>query len=286
MTGGRLSRGWALTKQSYAVLRADRSLAIFPVISVVTGLLAAAILFAPGFVLYSAGGHQEAFLIVFGVLAAYSLTFVSIFFNVALASCAAQALSGRPTTVGEGIAAARARIGAVAAWALVQTTVGLILQVIQSALNDNILGQIFSRLLAFAWGAATFFVVPILALEGAGPREAFKRSVSVLRERWGEGVVGTAAVGGIMILIGMIPAAILAALGVAVVGSAPAPGIALFVLAGLIFVAAAIAGTTLSSIFRVALYQFAVNGTATGGFEPAQLQAAFAPKKGRRRRLG
>lgn len=284
MTGGRWSRGWALTKQSYAVLRSDRSLALFPVISVVTGLIAAAILFAPGFVLYSTGGHQQAYLIVFGVLATYGLTFVSIFFNVALASCAAEALSGRQTSVSEGIAAARARLGAIAAWALVQTTVGLTLRLIQGFLNDNILGQIFSRLLAFAWGAATFFVVPVLALEGAGPRDAFKRSVSVLRERWGEGVVGTVAVGGILILIGMIPVAIIAAGGFALIGSAPGPAIALFVIAGLILVVASIAGTTLSSIFRVALYQFAVHGTATGGFEPAQLQAAFAPKKGRRRR--
>ena len=263
------------------MLRADRSLAIFPVISLITAVLAAAILFAPGFALYSAD-HKQAFLIVFGVIAVYGLTFVSIFFNVALSACAAQALSGRQTTVGEGIAAARGRIGAIAAWALVQTTVGLILQAIQSVLADNIIGRILSGLLTFAWGAATFFVIPVLALEGAGPREAFKRSVSVLRERWGEGVVGTVAVSGIVLLVGLIPVIILAAGGAALVKSAPGPAIFLFVLAGLIFVAAAIAGTTLSAIFRVALYQFAVEGRATGGFEPEQLQSAFAPKKRRR----
>jgi len=33
MHGGRISRGWTLAKRSWAVLRADRSLAWFPVAS-------------------------------------------------------------------------------------------------------------------------------------------------------------------------------------------------------------------------------------------------------------
>jgi hypothetical protein len=80
MSGGRISRGWALTKQSFRVLRADRSLLLFPVISVPAGVLAAAIVMGPGVALYAAD-KQEAFLIAFGVLTLYVLTLVTVFFN-------------------------------------------------------------------------------------------------------------------------------------------------------------------------------------------------------------
>jgi hypothetical protein len=281
MTGGRLQRGWALAKQSFRVLRDDRSLLLFPIISVPSAIAATALVMGPGIALYSAD-HQEAILIAFGAVALYVLTFVTVFFNVALAAAASTGLAGGDSTVSEGLRAARGRLGVIAAWAAVQTVVGLIINAIQSVAGDNIVGRILGSLVSFAWSAATFFVVPVIALEGVGPREAFGRSVSLLRERWGEGVVGTASASGVVFLIALLPLLALGGGGYALVNSGQdAAGAVLFVLAGVVLVAAVLIGGTVNAIFRVALYRFATDGAAVGGFDPAQMQSAFGPKRRR-----
>ena len=279
MRGGRISRGWALAKQSFAVLRADRSLLLFPVIAVPSAVAAVAIVMGPGVALYAADS-QEAFLIAFGVLTLYALTFVTVFFNTALAAAAARSLGGEDTSVGTGLSAARSRLGVIAAWALVQTVVGIVISAIQEAAGDSLVGRVLVGLVNFAWSAATFFVVPVIALEGAGPRDAFRRSVGLVRERWGEGVVGTASVSGVVFLVALAPIAALAVPGVLLLqGDADVAGAVLLGLAAVVLVAACLIGGTANAIFRVALYRYATDGVAVGGFRTAELQQAFAAKR-------
>ena len=281
MRSGRIKRGWALTKQSFRVLRDDRSLLLFPIISIPVALVGTAIVVGPGIALYTAD-NQEAILIAFGVVTLYVLTFVTVFFNVALAAAASTGLAGGDSTVGEGLRAARGRLGVIAAWALVQTVVGVIITAIQSATNESVVGRILGGLVSFAWSAATFFVVPIIALEGVGPKQAFQRSVSVLRERWGEGVVGSASASAVVFLVALPLLLALGGGGYALINAdQDVAGGVLLGLGGVVLVVAVLIGGTVNAIFRVALYRFATDGTAVGGFDPAQLQAAFGPRKRR-----
>ena len=281
MRSGRFQRGWALAKQSFRVLRDDRSLLLFPIISIPVALVGTAIVMGPGVALYTAD-NQEAILIAFGVVTLYVLTFVTVFFNVALAAAASTSLAGGESSVGEGLRVARGRLGVIAAWALVQTVVGVVISAIQGATNESVVGRILGGLVSFAWSAATFFVVPVIALEGVGPKQAFQRSVSVLRERWGEGVVGSASASGVVFLLALLPLLALGVGGYALINSGQdVAGGVLLALAGVVLVVAILIGGTVSAIFRVALYRFATDGTAVGGFDPAQMQAAFAPRKRR-----
>jgi hypothetical protein len=158
----------------------------------------------------------------------------------------------------------------------------VIISAIQGATNESVVGRILGGLVSFAWSAATFFVVPVIALEGVGPKQAFKRSVSVLRERWGEGVVGSASASGIVFLVALPALLALGVGGYALIDSGQdVAGGVLLGLAGVVLVVAILIGGTVSAIFRVALYRYATDGTAVGGFDPAQMQAAFAPKKRR-----
>ncbi len=281
MQGGRISRGWALAKKSWAVLKADRSLLLFPIVSGACALVAGAILFAPGVALY-AQDSQEAWLIGFGIVAAYALTFIGIFFATALAGAAVKSLQGQDTSLGDGVAVARSRIGQIALWALVQTTVGLILNAIQSALRENpLVGAIVSGLLNFAWQVVTFFVIPIIAIEGLGPVQAIKHSAKVLRERWGEGLVGTVSIGGLIALVAILPAILLGVAGGVLTKTALPLGIAMIAVAVVVVLVAGLIASTLTAIFRVALYLYATEGKTVGGFEPAELDGAFAPRKAR-----
>ncbi len=283
--GGRFRRGWDLAKQSWAILRADRALALFPVVASISILIAGILFFGPGIALFAAVSKPAGVVVM--VLGGYVLTFIGIYCSTALAAAAAQALDGGRPTLGDGFAAVRSRRGVIAQWALVQLTVGILLQVIQGLLSDSALGRVvavlFSSLASFAWTMATFFVLPLLALEGVGPKEAVTRSVHVIRARWGEGFVGYGSIGGVILLTLMLPAIGLGALGVAVASSVPAAGGALIAVAVIVLVGAAILSSTLGVIFRVALFRFATEDRVVGGFEQTALEGAFQPKKGGRR---
>lgn len=282
--GGRFSRGWALTKKSWAVLKADRSLLVFPVIAGIATVIAAVIIFTPA-VLASDGGDRSAPLIVAGIVAAYLTTFIAVFCNTALAACAARGLEGHDTSVSEGIAAARARLGPIVAWSFITATVGLILRALENAAQDNVLARLALSFVGVAWSIATFFVIPLVALEGVGGTSAVKRSAQLIRERWGEGVAGTFSIGGLVFLIAVLPAGVLIAGGVALAGSVAAAGIALIVVGAAVIVGAMLVSSALTMIFRVALYQYATQpAPAVGVFSQDELAAAFAPKK--RSRLG
>jgi Family of unknown function (DUF6159) len=279
----RIQRGWELTKESWAVVRSDRSLLAFPVLAALSALLVAAIFVGGGVALHSST-DSEPLLIVVLVIGAYVLVAVSIFFNVALSACAARALEGQDTTTAEGFAAARGRFGQIIGWAGVQLVVGALISIIQALLREGagaIIGAIIGGLASFAWNIATFFVIPAIALEGLGPMDALKRSVAVIRQRWGEGVTGSFAIGGLIFLVAFLPGVALVAGGIALTSSSDALAGILIALGVAIFVVGAVLQAALMAIFKVALFRFATEDKVLGNYDRGQLEAAFVPRSGR-----
>jgi Family of unknown function (DUF6159) len=280
---GRFARGWQLAKHSWSVVQADRSLAVFPVISAIAGIVTAGVFFGAGAGII-AGTKADWAGIVLAVIGLYLITAIGIFCGVALSACAARALDGQDTTVAEGIAAARARQSQIFAWAGVQLVVGGLITTLEALLRQvggQLLASIVGGLANFAWSVATFFVVPVIAFEDLGPRDAIRRSSGIVRERWGEGVTGSAAIGGVTLLLGFLPAAALIVVGVAVAGHSAALAAVLIVVGALVFVVAALLMATISAVFKVALFRFAADGSVLAGFERSELEAAFRPRRRR-----
>jgi Family of unknown function (DUF6159) len=279
---GRIGRGWALTKQSWAVVKADRSLLVFPVVSAVCALVVAAIFFGAGAGL-GASTNSVWVAVPFIVVGAYLLIVVAQFCAVALAACATRSLDGADTTFSEGVAAARGRLGIILGWSAVVLVVGAAISALQALLREGaggLVGALVGGLANFAWSVATFFVIPVIALEGLGPVDAIKRSASVVRERWGEGVVGSATIGGAIFLVGILPGAALIAAGLALTGGSAALGAVVIAVGIVIVVVAALLQATLTAVFRVALYRFATRGDVAGQFSSQQLEGAFRPRRG------
>jgi hypothetical protein len=277
---GRIGRGWHLAKRSWSVVKGDRSLIVFPIVSAIAGIITAIIFFGAGAGLI-AGTKIDWLGIVIAVIGVYLIIAIGIFCGVALSACAARALEGHDTTVGEGIAAARQHQSQIFAWAGVSLVVGGLIMFLEALLREaggQILATIVGGLANFAWSVATFFVIPVIAFEDLGPKDAIKRSTHVVKERWGEGVTGSFAIGGIAFLIGILPAGILIAIGIAVAKSSVAFGVVVIVLGALVLVVAALLQATISAVFKVALFRFATEGKVLGGFEPQELEAAFVPK--------
>lgn len=187
----RLSNGWTIAMNSFKVLKENKQLIIFPILSGMAILLIVASFFTAQ--LAAAGWNVDnmatdenvtpvnvLLLFVFYV-ANY---FVVIFFNVALVHCTRLYFHGEEVTVRKGIQFAATRISAIFSWAFVAATVGLILRAIQE--NSGTVGKIITGIIGVVWSIATFFVVPIIAYEKVGPFDAIKRSSSLMKQKWGE----------------------------------------------------------------------------------------------------
>ena len=277
---GRFKRGWTLSKQSWAVVKSDKSLLAFPIISVFAAIITMIIFFGGGAAMAVALGSAWGALPLV-VIGAYLLTVVGVFASVALASCATEALDGQQTTVGQGISAARGRMRLIFAWAAVALFVGLLISIIQGLLEE-VAGAIMGAVADVAWAVATFFVIPVIALEGLGPREALKTSAHVVKKRWGEGVVGSSAIGLITFFVAIVPACVVMFLGVVLLGSSVVGGGLLITIGILVFVIALLFQTTIMAVFRVALYRYATEDQVFAGFDRDALESAFVPKKKRR----
>ncbi|MCW2974536.1 MAG: conserved hypothetical rane protein [Thermoleophilia bacterium] len=274
---GRITRGWNLAKLSWGVLQRDRSLAWFPILSSIASFIAVVAVAIPGYLVVGLD-ERSAGQFVVGALIAFVATFVAIYFNVALVSCARRSFEGADTTVAEGLEAANGRLGVIFRWALLATTVGLLLRLLEERLP--LAGRIAVWIVGAAWTVATYFVVPVLAFEEVGPIDALKRSGTIVRKNWGEAVIGNVGISAAVFLVSVLVALPLGVLGMVSVGtSVGVLSIVLFVLAAAVLLVGAIVGSTLTQIFNTALYAYANTGTVPGGFDAGDMRAAFTAKK-------
>jgi len=196
--------------------------------------------------------------------------FVTIFFNCALAGAANKALSGGHATLGDGLSIAMQRIGRILMWTVVAATVGMLLKLLQERLGK--FGQIVVALLGAAWSILTYFIIPVLVFEEAGVTDGVKRSAALVKKTWGEEVI--AGVGFSALALGaLLPCAILT---YAVFMIQPWMAALFFVIYMALLITVV---STMSGIFRVALYRYAAQGTIVEGFNPALIQGAFVQKK-------
>ena len=271
---GRMKRGWGLTKKSWGVLTEHRQLVRFPLYGGIATTIMAVIVVGPGLYLIEDGKLAGGAPLV--VLGLYLLALIGTYYSVGLAACADMIFHGKDAKFSDGTAVARSRFGKIAGWALVSTVVGTIVGILQD--QGGIAGAIFGRLLQFGWQLITFLAVPVIAIEGTGPIETLKRSAHLFKERWGEQITGNVAIGGLVFLIGLIPAAILIAAGVLVMASSGVGGGVLIGLGVIVLFLALLIQSALAGIFGVALYRYALEGETVGGFTSAEFESAVRKK--------
>ena len=187
----RLSNGWNLAMNSFTVLKENRQLIIFPILSGISMLLVigsffVAVFAAAGWDFDNLRDTDTQNVVNYVILFLYYLVnyFVIVFFNMALVHCTHLYFMGEEVTIRKGLQFSMSRIGVIFAWAAFAATVGTLLRLLQDNLGK--IGKIIVSLIGVAWSVTTFFVVPIIAYEKLGPLDAFKRSASLMKEKWGE----------------------------------------------------------------------------------------------------
>lgn len=272
----RIKRGWALTRKSWGLLRDNPALLRFPLYGGAATIVCALVVVGPG--IYLIEDDQAVFGGALAVIGFYLLAVIGTYFSVGLAAAADMIFRGQQASVGDGLAVARSRLPQIAGWAAISTTIGLALSALE---NQGAVGQIVGRVLAVGWSLITFLAVPVIALEGSGPLGTLKRSASLFRSRWGAQVTGNIAIGGAVFLVGVLPSALLIFAGFLIWASASFAGALLLVLGVIGLAISMLVSSALSNIFGVALYRYALEGEAVGGFTAQELESAVKPRGGR-----
>ena len=279
---GKIATTWQIMKDAWGVLMRDKELLIFPVVSGVATFLVLVTFVIPfvGAAIYGAGTHYASAsnAVIYAVLFCYYVCnfFVVIYFNAALVAHVVTRLRGGEPTLGQSFAAATSCLPQIALWALIASTVGVLLKWLSD--RTGFLGRIALTILGVAWALVTYFVVPILVIERKGAFDAIGDSKDLLARTWGKQIVSALGYGLIGFLLS-IPAYIVIVFAIitgAAAHSFAAFGV-LFTMALLYLVALGIVMSTLRAIFGAVLYQYAKTGEAPAGFDPAVLRSAIRP---------
>ena len=199
----RLSNGWTLAMNSLKVLKENKQLIIFPVLSGIS-----LVLIMGSFVLVFLGvnGWSDENIEDPGTIGNYLYLFlfylvnyfIVVFFNMSLIHCTRLYFRGEEVSINAGLRFSLSRIGTIFSWAVFAATVGTILRIIQE--ESGFIGKIITGIIGIVWNIATFFVVPVIAYEDLGPIAAFKRSSQLMKQKWGESLGATFSFGLIQFL--------------------------------------------------------------------------------------
>jgi uncharacterized protein DUF6159/uncharacterized protein DUF4013 len=268
---------------SWRVLMLDKELLLFPFLSLIATALVTLTFVGPlvqdqsWLSSDSSASEIEQFFAAARLFLFYVCTyFTVVFFNASLIAAVHLRLTGGNPTLMDGMRGAWARKGELFSWTLLAATVGLILHSMKERAKG--LTSLLIGATGVAWSLLTYFVVPILIVEGKGPIEAIKESAAMIKRTWGEELTGGISYGGISFLFSL-PAILVAVLGAGSITNGA-------LLNGVLMIGAAIAYafmlsltiTTLSAIFNVAVYHYARTGSVPQGFDTTLLQSAFVKK--------
>lgn len=275
---GKFGRTWALMKSSAGILKQDKELMLFPVLSGIFTLLLVASFVAP---LFGSNmldnmdeGSQGEQLFYLGLFAFYVFSyFIVIFFNSAIIACALIRMEGGDPTIKDGLDAAVSRLPQIFSWAIVAGTVGFILRLIEE--RSALAGQIIAAVLGVAWTVTSYLAVPILVAEKRGPIDSFKESARLLKQSWGEQLIGNFGFG-LMFLLLNIPAVLIFLLGIYIGGETAFVTFTALAVAYTLLLA--VIQSALQAIFQAAVYQYARGGEAPAGFDTDTLAHSIQPR--------
>lgn len=240
------SQTFDAVSKSWKILMADKELVFFPILS---GILCIAVSASFYFPISAAGktinqlytANQTGF-IVLAFLFYFLNYFLITFFNCAVIACAEIRMAGGDPTIADGFRASFAVTSYIAMWAMIESTVGVILKMLRGKGRRNLV----TGSLGTMWTMAAFFVPPRMVIERTDPFTALKSAWTDLKGNWGHQLIGGVSFG-LLGFLGGIPAFLI------LFGSGT-PGVTAVVFAVLWILMVSVLVSTLKAIFQASLY--------------------------------
>jgi hypothetical protein len=280
------SRSWELTKISFRVLLADKELLLFPLLAGAFSLAFSLALIFPTIVMSADASELGGLDYVVLAITYFGLSFIATFFNVCVVYTTKTRFDGGDASFMDSIKFALSKLGPIAAWSLVAASVGLLLRALDRMAErmggaGEIVMEIMTSMLGMAWSVITIFVVPGMVYYDLGPIDAIKRSVSTVRQTWGESLARHFGLG-LMQFLFIVPGIILGYVLISVAGpGSPTSMLVALAVSGTYILAVALVFSVLNNIFNTALFVYADRGELPSGFDQDTLEGAFRHRRAR-----
>ncbi len=270
---GKFQASKMIVKESWAVLKQDKEIMLFPVLSSITSLFVVLIMAIVFFIFVLHGNlqtwalpkdQQISDVTMYSALFVYYLVifFIVNFFQAGLFIIVQGRFSGQNLNFKDGMNGAANNFNKIFIWSAISATVGMILRIIAD--KSKLIGKIVAGLFGAAWNILTYFSLPSLVIGNTGIKDSFKESAAMIRKTWGETIIVNFGVG---LFFGLIFFALLAVSTVIVI---LAKSFIVFIAVLVLFIIAVITisviSTTLDSVFKLALYNYARTGQIPVGF--------------------
>jgi hypothetical protein len=261
-------------KMSFNVLRKDKEILLFPLISLIITVLIMISFFSSFYFFLGLENMTSIFMYVIFFFVYVFLYIIVLFFNTAIIGCATIRLNGGNPTVSDGLHIAGKNISKILGWGIIGAIIGVILKTIQQ--KAGIAGKIVSFAAGLAWTYATFFIIPVLIYEDIGVFKSIKRSGQIFKSTWGETITGTFGFGIIFMLLGFLGVFFLIA-GGALGGFT---GFIIGLIAAVIYwLIIGIVATATNGIYVAALYQYATKDKLPSAFDSTAIPQPINPRK-------
>lgn len=281
LTIGKWKASKMIARESWAVLKQDKEIMLFPIISAIASILVF-IVMATVFFFVVLGGSMEQLKEVdpeqgqgvasYVILFAYYLAafFVASFFQAGMYIIVHARFTGRDLNFSDGINGAMQNINKIFLWSLISATVGIVLQFIAN--RSKVVGKIVSALLGAAWDILTYFSLPSLVIGQTSIKDSFRDSAGMIRKTWGETIIINLGVGllfGILMVLG-----IFVGLTFVIIVQGLFMTVVAIALVIIYLLSLTIISSSLNAIFKLALYEYARTGIVPQGFSPELIQNA------------
>lgn len=277
---GKFKASRMIVKESWALLKQDKEILWFPVLSSLTSLVAFAVM-GILFFIFVMGSDLQAFeteaeqnlgLLGYALLIVYYtvMFFIVNFFQAGIYIIAHARMNGSDLTFKDGIRGAQEVAGKIFLWSLISATVGVVLRAI--AERSKLIGKIVVMLLGAAWNILTYFSLPSLVIGKTSVPDSFKMSAQTIRKTWGETIIIQLGVGLFFALIFFVGFAV--TVGIMMLAPTKLVVFATGTLFVVFIIALSIIASALGAIFKIALFEYAQTGVVPQGFSPELIENA------------
>lgn len=288
---GQMKAGWLLFKQSLSVIKNNAGLTRYMVMSIVMSfvvvIIGIAALMLDDFTILTVSDPSNAsnssmsltviglaFIILLGIV----INAVGLFYATAISSHVLAIFRGSPGTYSQHMASTRRKVFSIVLLALINTTVGLLLNTI--AEKSKMFGRLTSRLAGIAWSLGTTFTVPIIADTDQSAVDSIKSSIALFRQTWGETIVSRISLGGLVFSVYAVISLPLVLLSMTLLS--PTVGqlgiIIILVLFSLGVMIISVLDQLATYILNTGLYYFAKYKTIPPSYSPELLSSALVRK--------
>lgn len=270
----RFSNTWSLMRSSFEVLNEDRRILIFPILSGIFSILIIGSFLLPFFAganfstIQLLGSQHGVFGYIYLFLFYFLSYFVVLFFNSASVAYAIDLMRGGRPTISNALRMVINKITPLLGWTFIAATVGLIINSLEN--SSDMFGKITSAVLGLSWTVISFLVLPILIIEGKGPITSLKLSAKMLKNSWGEQLIGHFSFG-LLFAVFSIPVGLIIFFSIQYGGMIAIAGFGIGIL---LMIGLGVVQWSLQSIFMGAMYLFVREENIPSSYSLTQIQNA------------